>query len=55
MTRLFVRFFVPVVVKGKCQGLMFSDSVSPTPFRQLRRLVLRLRQVFAVWLPGERP
>ena len=21
-----------VVVKGKCQGLMFSDFVSPTPF-----------------------
>ena len=32
-----------VVVKGKCQGLVFSDFVSPTPFRQLRRLVPRLR------------
>ena len=34
---------VSVVVKGKCQGLMFSDSVSPTPFKQLRRFVPRLR------------
>ena len=24
-----------VVVKGKCQGLMFSDFVSLTPFKQL--------------------
>jgi len=29
-----------VVVKGKYQGLMFSDFVNPTPFRQLGRLIL---------------
>ena len=38
-----VFIWAAVVVKGKCQGLMFSDFVSQTPFRQLRRLVPRLR------------
>ena len=53
-THLFL-FTASVVVQGKCQGLMFSDSVSSTPFRQLRRFVPRLRQVFAVRLLGDRP
>ena len=44
-----------VVVKGICQGLMFSDFVSPTPIRRLGRLFPRLRQVLAVWLPGGHP
>jgi hypothetical protein len=47
MTRLFVRFFVPVVVKGKCQGLMFSDFVSPAPFKRLGLLSHHMRQAFA--------
>jgi len=27
-----------VVVKGKCQGLMFSDFVSPTPFQTTKAI-----------------
>ena len=50
MTRLFLFIFRGVVVKGKCQGLMFSDFVSRTPFRQLRQFVPRLRLVTIVWL-----
>jgi len=38
-----------VDVKGKCQGLMFSDFVSLTPFKQLEQIFLRLRHAFAVW------
>jgi len=30
-----------VFVKGKCQGLMFSDFVSLTPFKQLKQLFPR--------------
>ena len=37
----------PVVVKGKCQGLMFSDFVSPAPFKRLGLLSPHLRQAFA--------
>jgi len=44
-----------VVVKGKCQGLMFSDFVSPTPFKRLERLFPRLRQAFALWGLGGHP
>jgi len=43
-----VFFCKGVVVKGKCQVLMFSDFVSPTPFKRLERLFPRLRQAFAL-------
>jgi len=44
-----------VVVKGKCQGLMFSDSVSLTPFKLLGQLFPRLRHFFAGWWSGHYP
>jgi hypothetical protein len=36
-----------VVVKGKCQVLMFSDFVSPAPFKRLGLLSPHLGQAFA--------
>jgi hypothetical protein len=46
---LFCLFYAYVVVKGICQGLMFSDFVSLTPFKRLEQLFLRLRHGFVVW------
>ncbi len=47
--------FPLVVVKGKCQGLMFSDFVSLTPFKQLEQLFPRLRHAFAMWGSSSHP